>query len=121
MDKTFGLILLTYKGKALLMYKKSSPIDEIKNAWSFIAAIKNTKEPLVNTLIKVVEKEMGIKIDNVETITDTFYHARLSDDNVNQIKRDEDQLLDFFTPKDLEKLSLSQSTSQFISKYGSLI
>ncbi len=103
------------------MYKKTSPIDEIKNAWSFIAAIKNSKEPLMNTLVKVVEKEMGIKLDSVEKVTDNFYHARLSDDNVNQIKRDEDQLLDFFTPKDLEKLSLSNSTADFISKYNSLI
>ncbi len=103
------------------MYKKTSPIDEIKNAWSFIAALKHNKEPLENTLKKIVEKEMGIKIDNVECVSDSFYHAKLTDDNVNQIKRAEDQLLDFFTLKELEKLSLSNSTAQFVSKHGSLI
>ena len=121
MDKTSGLILLTYKGKALLMYKKTSPIDEIKDAWSFIAGDKQNKEPIKNTLLKRVEKEMGIKIDEVECLSDTYYHARLTDENVNQIKRAEDQLLDFFTLKELQKLSLSNQTADFISKYSSLI
>ncbi len=103
------------------MYKKTSPIDEIKDAWSFIAGDKQSKEPIKNTLVKRVEKEMGIKIQEVECLSDTYYHARLTDENVNQIKRAEDQLLDFFTLKDLQKLSLSNQTADFVLKYGSLI
>jgi len=103
------------------MYKKTSPIDEIKDAWSFIAGDNKNKDSIKNTLVKIVEKEMGIKIEEVECLSDTYYHARLTDDNVNKIKRNEDQLLDFFTLKELEKLSLSQPTAQFISKYSSLI
>ncbi len=114
-------ILLTYKGKALLMYKKSSPMDEEKHAWCFIGGIKENRESFENAMARKVEKEMGIKIEKVEFVSESCYHARLTDDNVNKIKRAEGQLLDFFTLKELRKLFLSNATQQFISKHGALL
>ena len=114
-------ILLTYKGKALLMYKKSSPMDEEKHAWCFIGGIKENRESFENAMSRRVEKETGIKIEKVEFVSESCYHARLTDDNVNKIKRAEGQLLDFFTLKELRKLFLSSTTAQFISKHGALI
>ncbi len=114
-------ILLTYKGKALLMYKKSSPMDEEKHAWCFIGGIKENRESFENAMARKVEKETGIKIEKVEFVSESCYHARLTDDNVNKIKRAEGQLLDFFTFKELRKLFLSSTTAQFILKHGALI
>lgn len=114
-------ILLTYKGKALLMYKKSSPMDEEKHAWCFIGGIKENRESFENAMSRRVEKETGIKIEKVEFVSESCYHARLTDDNVNKIKRAEGQLLDFFTLKELRKLFLSSTTAQFILKHGALI
>jgi len=114
-------ILLTYKGKALLMYKKSSPMDEEKHAWCFISGIKENRESFENAMARKVEKETGIKIEKVEFVSESCYHARLTDDNVNKIERAEGQLLDFFTLKELGKLFLSSTTAQFISKHGALI
>jgi len=116
-----SLILLTYKGKALLMYKKSSPMDEEKHAWCFIGGIRENRESFENAMARKVEKEMGIKIEKVEFVSESCYHARLTDDNVNKIKRAEGQLLDFFTLKEAGKLSLSSTTAQFISKHSALI
>ncbi len=114
-------ILLTYKGKALLMYKKSSPMDEEKHAWCFIGGIKENRESFENAMARKVEKETGIKIEKVEFVSESCYHARLTDDNVNKIERAEGQLLDFFTLKELGKLFLSSTTAQFILKHGALI
>ncbi|MBI2032171.1 MAG: NUDIX hydrolase [Candidatus Levybacteria bacterium] len=116
-----GLILLTYKGKVLLMYKTNSPIDEEKHEWCFIGSKKNDKESFKETLLRKVEKEASIIVDEVELVSENFYHARLTDDNVNQIKRGEGQLLDFFTLREVQKLRLEASTRSFISKFGNLI
>lgn len=116
-----GLILLTYKGKALLMHKQKSVIDEEKHPWSFISGINEKSESLEKTLSRRVQKEMGIKIENIEFVSEFCYHARLTDYNVNNIKRSENQLLDFFSLKEAKKLFLSSQTAKFISNHGSLI
>ncbi|MDP3988426.1 MAG: NUDIX domain-containing protein [Candidatus Levybacteria bacterium] len=116
-----SLILLTYKGKALLMQKVNSPIDEEKHPWCLIEGTKEKKESFENAMSKRVEKEMGIKIGKVEFVSESCYQARLTDDNVNKIERAENQLLDFFTLKELKKLFLSSTTAQFISKHSALI
>ena len=116
-----SLILLTYKGKTLLMYNKLSPVDEEKHEWSFIGGVKEKSESAENAMSRCVEKELGIKIEKVEFISESCYHARLTDDNVNNIKRREGQLLDFFTLKEIKILNLSKPTRQFISKHGSLM
>lgn len=116
-----GLILLTYKGKALLMYKTNSPVDEEKHEWCFINGKRDDKESFEEALSRKVEKEASIKVDGVERVFENFYHARLTDDNVNQIKRGERQLLDFFTLREMQKLHLEASTKSFISKFGNLI
>lgn len=103
-----SLILLTYKGKALLMRKTNGPMDKEKHPWCLINAIK-------------IEKEMGIKIEKVEFVSESCYFARLTDDNVNKIERTENQLLDFFSVKELGRLFMSSATAQFISKHSTLI
>ena len=114
-------ILLTYKGKVLLMHKKNSVIDEEKHPWCFIGAVKEKSESFEKAMTRRVQKEMGIKIENIEFVSEFCYRAQLTDDNVNKIQRAENQLLDFFTPNEVKKLFLSRTTEQFITKHGSLI
>jgi NADH pyrophosphatase NudC (nudix superfamily) len=116
-----GLILLTYKGKVLLMHKQKNAIDEEQHPWCFISGFKEKKESFEEALSRSVEKEAGIKINNVEFISELCYRAELTDDNVNKIQRGEFQLLDFFTPRELSRLFLANSTQKFISKHGNLI
>ena len=116
-----SLILLTYKGKALLMHKQKSVIDEEKHPWSFISGIKEDEESFEHAMTRRVEKETGIKIENVEFVSELCYHARLTDDNVNKMQRAENQLLDFFTLKEIKKLFLSNLTAQFMLKHAALI
>ena len=116
-----GSILLTYKGKVLLMHKQKSVIDDEKHPWSLIKGTREKKESFEDALIRTVEEEAGIKIEKVEFVSEFCYHAQLTDDNVNKIQRKEFQLLDFFTPKELDKLFLSKSTRDFIYKNGALV
>ncbi len=116
-----GLILLTYKGKVLLMHKQKSVIDQEQHPWSFIGGIKDKKEPFEKTLARRVQKEAGIQIENVEFVSELCYHAKLTDDNVNKMQRSENQLLDFFTLKEVKKLFLSSATAKFLSNHSSLI
>lgn len=120
-DTPRSLILLTYKGKILLMYKNNSPIDTEQHPWSLIGGICEKRESFEKALTRRVEKETGIKVENVEYISESCYHARLTDDNVNNIKRGEGQLLDFFSPKELQKLNLSSATAKFLQEHQSLI
>jgi ADP-ribose pyrophosphatase YjhB (NUDIX family) len=122
MDGIFpGLILLTYKGKVLLMHKQDSVIDEEKHPWSFISGIKDKSEPFEKMLTRRVHKETGVTIENIEFVAEHCYHARLTDDNVNKMKRAENQLLDFFDLKEVKKLFLSSETAKFILNHASLI
>lgn len=116
-----GLILLTYKGKVLLMHKQKSVIDEEKHPWSFISGVKEESESFEQTLTRRVQKEAGIQIENIEFVSEFCYHAKLTDDNVNRITRAENQLLDFFTVKEVGKLFLSTQTAKFLSNHSSLI
>ncbi len=123
MDKksTNYKILLTYKGKALMMYKFNSAVDVEMHDWKFIGGEKMARETSEDALSRIVKNEANIKIGDVKLISNNFYHARLTDENVNQIERSEGQLLDFFTPTDLQKLKLDEDTRNFTSKYANLI
>jgi hypothetical protein len=116
-----NLILLTYKSKALLMYRQESAIDENKHPWSFLGGIKGIHASIELALEKIIEKEAGIKINNIEYVSKFCYHASLTDDNVNKIQRAEGQTLSFFTLKELQNLMLSASTREFVSKHGKII
>ena len=120
-NSSLSLILLTYKGKALLMYRTDSAIDSKKHEWCFIGGEKSEDESFEEAMARRVENEASIKIEEVEFVSKNCYHARLTDDNVNNIKRDERQLLDFFNLSEVQKLPLSESTRQFVSKHADLI
>lgn len=119
--KISGYILLTYKNKVLLMYKSKSSIDEEKHEWTFLDATKKKDESIKNALARVVFQEASIKLTSIDFIEDNFYHSRLTDHHVNNIKRDEFQLLNFFSKNELKDLNLSSITKNFLAKHSDLI
>lgn len=118
---SYDLILLTYKNKILLMQKQKNVLDQEKHPWSLVSISKDQNLSLGQALMSRVVEEMGIKVENVAHISENYYHANLTDKNVNSIQRSELQLLDFFTLKETKKLNLSDETSKFISAYPQLI
>jgi len=102
------------------MHKTNGVLDPVVHPWSLIGGERREKESFEEAMSRTVEKETGIKIENIERISDFKYHAALTDDNINKIQRGEFQLLDFFAPKDLQKLLLSDSTQEFVSNYSYL-
>ncbi len=103
------------------MNKSNSVVDEEKHPWSFIAGIIKKRDSFENVMSRRVKKETGIEIEKVELVDESCYVARLTDDNVNKIERAQNQLLNFFTLKELKKLFLTIPTRQFISKHSALI
>lgn len=103
------------------MNKKNSAIDEEKHPWFFIGGFKEVNESFEKAMTRRVEKETGIKVENVEQISEFYYHATLTDKNVNEMKREENQLLDFFSPKELDNLLLTNGSQELLLKHSSLI
>ena len=103
------------------MNKKNSAIDEEKHPWCFIGAIKEKNESFEKAMTRRVEKETGITIENVQQLSELCYHASLTDDNVNKMKRSENQLLDFFNLSEIKKLFLAHSTKNLLIRHGALV
>ena len=125
-----GIILLTYKGKVLLTMMRDSRQALLKQGtWSFICGLKEGNESLEESIVREVKGETHITLFGVEFLssqlyedrTNYLYHAALTDDNVNNIERDEGRSLDFFSVQELEKLPLTPSTKLFIEKHKDLL
>lgn len=102
-------------------YRFNSAIDTEKHEWKLIGGERKAKESPIDALSRMVKSEANIKINEVKQVSDNFYHAKLTDKNVNEIQRSEGQLLDFFTPSDLQKLKMDSKTRDFTLEFGNLI
>ena|GEM_PF-1355716 len=115
------LILLTYKGKVLLLQQENMSPAPNRNLWHFIKKIKAQDTSPEKTIIQEVEKETQITLDAVtllssaihEDILHYAFHAKLTDTHVNNLSRAEGQLLQFFELKEVNKLQLQPSTQLF--------
>lgn len=116
-------VVLTYKGKLLLKRKDDNTTFYNKNLWSFIEHIGQDRGMPGSNSIKAVEKETGITITSVRLLSSVsdehtkkdFYHGHLTDKQVNEIKR-EGQELQFFTLREVEKLSLDETSYMFFHR-----
>lgn len=119
-----SIILLTYKRRVLLKRKDFILDRREQNFWHFIVGVKDKNESFEEAIQKEVEKETGIKLEAIELIShnkkEYFYHACLTDSNVNDIVRPEGEVIEFFSLKELDSLSLSILTKLLISKHGDL-
>lgn len=125
------MILLTYKGKILLMLFENdptvleNPLLFRKSVWKFVGGVKKGYESFEEAIIKQVEHLTSVKLSSVAFVSRVLdgttrkyvYHANLTDKNVNNIVRANGLLLQFYSFKEIEKLSLSDATRLVISKH----
>lgn len=120
-----SIILLTYKGKVLLMHKDYILATLDQNPWRFISGVKEKDESFEETIQREVEKETSIQLKTIELVEQDekkyFYHTNLTDDNVNNIVRRDGKILEFYSLKELDKLSLSLSTRLLIARHKDLL
>lgn len=123
------LILLTYKGKVLLLQQENVLNSHNDNEWHFIKKVKARDKFGEKTIIEEVFKETQLKLDSVTLLSkvlskDTvqyLFHASLSDKHVNNIERAEGRILQFFGLNELNKLIIQPSTKSFFQKNRTLI
>lgn len=123
------LILLTYKGKILLLQQENLLSTQNENAWHFIKKVKEKDTFGERTIIQEVLKETQILLENITLLSSEkhedsvqyLFHARLSDKNVDSIERGEGRILQFFGLNELNKLTIQPSTKSFFQKNRALI
>lgn len=117
------LILLTYKGKVLLLQQENLLDPQNNNSWHFIKKLKPKELTPEKAIIQEVHRETHIKLDEVTLLSSVMnndviqylFHAKLSDKHVNNIERAEGRILQFFGLNELSKLQIQQSTKSFFS------
>lgn len=103
------------------MRKNTGALDLLNKEWSLISVFKKSNEEFKEALSKSIKKETNIMIDKIHIVSNNYYIAELSDNNVNNIQRNEYQLLNFFTPSETNDLLLTSSTKEFLRRHSSLI
>jgi hypothetical protein len=124
-----SIILLTYKGKVLLMQKDHILATVEQQPWHFISGVKGKNESCEQTIQREVEKVTSIQLGTIDFLgSDTgegekkhFYHTRLTDDNVNKIVRQSGKVVGFFSLKEVDKLLLSLTAQLLITRYKYLL
>ena len=121
-------IILTYKGKVLVMHTENNPLLLNEVVWRFIGRNREKGKSMEETILREVEKQTGIKLSSIDFLStieedDTqkhFYHGRLSDSNVNNMNRDQGQTIQFYSMRELEKIPLTPSTRKFITQHSNI-
>ena len=124
-----SIILLTYKGKVLLMHKDYILATLGVDPWHFIFGVKEKNESSEETIHREVKKETGIQLKSIEFLSSSddhdekkyFYHTYLTDDNVNNIVRQDGKILEFFSLKELDSLSLSMVTKLLLQRHKNVL
>ncbi len=123
------LILLTYKGKVLLLQQDNVLPIPNTNEWRFINKIKKKNVSAEKTIIQEVFRETNIMLDTVELLSSTplddttqhLFHGKLTDKHVNNIQRAEGRNLQFFGLKELAKLRIHPLTQVFFKDNWQII
>lgn len=127
MDKS--VILLTYKGKILLVHRDEIFDTQDENPWHFIVGIKEKNKSFEETIFRKVKKEINIQLSTIEFLScllyqnakKYFYHAQLTDENVNNLIRSDGKIFQFYSPKELDNLKLALSTRLFLIKHKDIL
>lgn len=124
-----SMALLTYTDKILLMLRDNRTLVTDASTWCFIGGPKKNKESSEQSVLRNIQEETNLSLPFLTFITTIqeadrkihLYHATLTTDNLNNIKRGERQNLDFFTLRELKKLALESATKLFITEYQDMI
>ena len=124
-----SLVLLTYNDKVLLMLRDNRVHSSDINTWCFIEVVKKNNDSFEEIILKEIQQETSLKLNSVNFLATIpyndeekyIYHATLTSDNLNNIKRGEGKNLDFFTLQEIEKLHLAKLTNMFLSHHNETI
>lgn len=132
-DSSFTSVILTYKGKILLLGADIIGIDKFdkytrekigKNLWRFIAGKKTGRESFDQAMIRGIKYITKLELRNIKPLETSlknkskhFYHVELTDKEVNTMERREGQKLEFYTLMELRKMSLADTTAAFLEEY----
>ena len=124
-----SLVLLTYNDKVLLMLRDNRVHSSDINTWCFIEVVKKNNDSFEEIILKEIQQETSLKLNSVNFLATIpyndeekyIYHATLTSDNLNNIKRGEGKNLDFFTLQEIEKLHLAKLTKMFLSHHKDTI
>ena len=119
-------IALTYKGKLLLLSPDIDAQGVEQSLWRFIGGIIKDPESSEQTIQRKVKYTTKLKLKNIQRLSSArrrahFYHGELTDDDVNSIERREGERLEFYTLNELEKLTLTETTGEFLAEYKSTV
>ncbi len=96
-----------------------------QNPWHCIAAVKGKSESFEESMLREVKKETGIHLKTTALLDRDrekhFFHTHLTDANVNNIVRQDGKVLGFFSPKELDTISLSDETKSLITSHKDLL
>jgi hypothetical protein len=122
------LVILTYKRKLLLKRRDNCSPTANENQWTFFGNSDGKREISKSSLMREMENEMHISISLANLITEkdnamfnNWYVAGLTDKDVNEIKRRDGQELEFYSIREVEKLSLADSSKMLFSEQKALI
>lgn len=129
MTNSTSFILLTYKGKILLLMPDNRPTFLEDKMWSFIGMKNGDGESYVDAMVKTIAEETSIKLQAIAFISvvvnedkkNTMYQAELTDADVNAIQRIDGKELQFFAVREIEKLPLAQSAKTLFSLHRETI
>jgi ADP-ribose pyrophosphatase YjhB (NUDIX family) len=124
----YVIIILTYKNKILIMHTENNPLFLNEVVWRFIGRNKEKGKSMEDTILREVDRQIGIKLPKVEFLStikeDTtekhYYHGRLTDAQVNNMNRDKGQTIQFYSMRELEKIPVSPSTRYFINQHSDI-
>jgi ADP-ribose pyrophosphatase YjhB (NUDIX family) len=124
-----SLILITYKGKILLTIDTPTPFRSKNDIWTFIEGQKKGNESFEKAIRRKIESMLCLNPGQIELLSHWtynsrkkyFFHAQLTDEEVNSMQRLEGETIDFFSVRELEKLQMSHLTKLFIQKHRELL
>lgn len=121
--------ILTYKGKILLLGADIISLDRLqKNLWRFIDGEKTGRESEDKAIARRVKYITRLDLKNIhrlekpsENKKNCLYHAELTDQEVNSMERRDGHKLEFYTLRELEKLTLTDTTAIFLEEYKNAV
>jgi ADP-ribose pyrophosphatase YjhB (NUDIX family) len=110
------------------MHTENNPLLLNEVVWRFIGRNKEKGKSMEETILREVDRQIGIKLPKVEflsTIKDDltqkhFYHGKLTDTQVNNMDREKGQTIQFYSLRELEKIPLSPTTRNFINQHSDI-
>lgn len=123
-------IVLVYKGKLLMLLHDTNPevYDNPQNTnashWGFLTVKRENGQSLESSILTKVESVTGIKLKEIvqlamvqgEEKSEYFFQAKLTDENVNNMLRANNRVLQFFSLKEVLKLNLETISKKFVEE-----